>query len=253
MKTAVITGSASGIGGCVKVRLESTGYRVIGIDLKDADISADLATEEGRTTAVSQALKASDGSIDILVLAAGLGGHLDDGQLVAKVNYFGAVALLDGLKDALASTKGRCVVISSNSAQMGIDPESVIAKSLLDGKEDEAMGIIGELPAAVTYGISKHALARAMRRRAAEWGALGIQLNAIAPGQTETPLFRGAVEHPTIGQAVTSIPIPMMRVAAADEIAGVIEFMLSDAAAYMHGSVIYVDGGTDAQLRPDAF
>ena len=80
-----------------------------------------------------------------------------------------------------------------------------------------------------------------------------MRLNAIAPGQTETPLFRGAADHPQIGQAVSAIPIPQGRVAAADEIAGVIEFMLSDAAAYMQGSVLYVDGGTDAQLRPEAF
>lgn len=253
MKKAVISGSASGIGSCVKARLEKQGYDVIGIDLKDASVTADLSTTEGRSSAIRNALKELGGEIDILVLAAGLGGHLDDGQLVAKVNYYGAIELLDGFRDALAATKGRCVVISSNSAQMGTDPENPIITSLLDGSEADAMEAIGELPAAATYGASKHAVARAVRRRAAEWGAKGIRLNAIAPGQTETPLFRGAADHPTIGQAVTAIPIPMARVAAADELAGVIEFMLSDAAAYMHGSIIYVDGGTDAQLRPDAF
>ena len=252
-KTAIISGTASGIGACVKTRLENLGYRVIGIDLKDADIAADLSTNDGRTTATAQALELSGGSIDILVLAAGLGGHLEDGQLVARVNYYGAVTLLDGFRDALAKAKGRTVVISSNSAQMHMDPNNDLAKALLDGTEEEAMSVIGSNHGALTYAISKHALARAVRRRAAEWGQLGTRLNAIAPGMTETPMFRGAADHPEIGKSVEAIPIPQNRYASPDEIAGVIEFMLSDAAAYMQGSIVYVDGGTDAQLRPDAF
>ena len=253
MQTAVISGSASGIGACVKSRLEGQGYKVIGIDLKNADINADLSTPSGRASAIDDALKLSGGKIDRLVLAAGLGGHLDDGQLVAKVNYFGCITLLDGLKDALEAANGRVVVISSNSAQMRTDPNTPFVLAMLDGDEDKAMELIGDAHAALTYGTSKHAVARAVRRRAADWGKAGITLNAIAPGQTETPMFRGAADHPVIGKSVEAIPIPKTRVATPDEIAGVIEFMLSDAAEYMQGSIIYVDGGTDAQLRPDAF
>jgi len=221
--------------------------------LKGEAISADLSTAEGRSSAINQALKMSDGKIDRLVLAAGLGGHIEDGQLVAKVNYFGCVMLLDGFKDALKETNGRVVVISSNSAQMRTDPESDIVRCLLEGNEGQAMQYIGDAHGALTYGVSKHAVARAVRRRAAEWGQAGITLNAIAPGMTETPMFRGAADHPVIGKSVEAIPIPKTRVATPDEIAGVIEFMLSDAAEYMQGSILYVDGGTDAQLRPDAF
>ena len=253
MAKAVISGSASGIGACTRVRLEEQGYEVIGIDLKDAEVTADLSTTEGRQKAIDGALEQTGGEIDILVLAAGLGGHLEDGQLVARVNYYGAVTLLDGFKDAVAKQNGRVVVISSNSAQMHMDPNNDLAKALLDGTEEEAMEVIGGNHAALTYGVSKHALARAVRRRAAEWGAAGIRLNAIAPGMTETPMFRGAADHPEIGKSVDAIPIPQNRYADPDEIAGVIEFMLSDAADYMHGSIVYVDGGTDAQLRPDAF
>ena len=253
MKTAVITGAASGIGACVKARLENDGFNVIGIDLKGEEVSADLSTVEGRQSAIDQALEKSGGEIDVVVLAAGLGGHIDDGQLVARVNYYGAVNLLDGFKDALEKSSGRVVVISSNSAQMRTDPNSDIVTALLDGTEDEAIAAIGDAHGALTYGVSKHAVARAIRRRAADWGQAGIRLNAIAPGMTETPMFRGAADHPVIGKSVEAIPIPQKRYASPDEIAGVIEFMLSDAAAYMQGSIIYVDGGTDAQLRPDAF
>ncbi len=253
MGFAVVTGSASGIGACCAERLKAQGLEIIGIDLKNADIEADLSTQEGRQAAIDQALEMSGGKIDRLVLAAGLGGHIDNGQLVARVNYFGAVELLDGFKDALEETSGRVVIIASNSAQSRVQPKGDIVRSMLEGKEDQTMQYIGDAHGALVYANSKHALSRAMRRRAAEWGKAGITLNAIAPGMTETPMFRGAADHPQIGKSVEMIPIPKDRYADPDEIAGVIEFMLSDAADYMQGSVIYVDGGTDAQLRPDGF
>lgn len=253
MSVAVISGSASGIGAQVKARLEAQGFNIIGIDLKDADVCADLSTDAGRNEAIAKTLELSGGKIDRLVLAAGLGGHLENGQLVAKVNYFGAIRLLDGFKDALETAGGRCVVISSNSAQQRTDPEGALIRLLLEDDEDGAMAEIGDNHAAMTYASSKHAVARAVRRRAGPFGEAGITLNAIAPGQTETPMFRGAADHPLIGKSVEAIPIPKKRVATPNEISGVIEFMLSDTAEYMQGSVIYVDGGTDAFLRPDAF
>jgi len=253
MGIAVITGAASGIGACVKARLEAQGYDIIGIDLKDEAISADLSTPEGRQAAIAQTLDMCGGKIDRLVLAAGLGGHLEDGALVARVNYFGAVSLLDGFKDALAATKGRCVVIGSNSAQMRTDPKAPMVEAMLEGDEAKTVEIIGDFHAAMVYGHSKHAVTRAARRRAAEWGELGISINVIAPGPTETPMLDGVKEHPTISKSLDMIPIPQKRFGRPNEIADIIEFMLSDTADYMQGSVIYVDGGTDAQLRPDAF
>ena len=152
MGIAVITGAASGIGACVKARLKAQGYDIIGIDLKGEVISADLSTPEGRQTAIDEALKMSGGKIDRLVLAAGLGGHLENGALVARVNYFGAVSLLDGLKEALASTKGRCVVIGSNSSQMRTDPKAPMVEAMLEGDEAKTMEIIGDFHAAMVYG-----------------------------------------------------------------------------------------------------
>jgi len=253
MGIAVITGAASGIGACVKARLEAQGYEIIGIDLKGETISADLSTAEGRQSAVDETLKLCGGKIDRLVLAAGLGGHLENGALVARVNYFGAVALLDGFKDALTATKGRCVVIGSNSAQMRTDPEAPMVQAMLEGDEAKTVEIIGDFHAAMVYGHSKHAVTRAARRRAAEWGELGISINVIAPGPTETPMLDGVKEHPTISKSLDMIPIPQKRFGRPEEITDIIEFLLSDTADYMQGSVIYVDGGTDAQLRPDAF
>lgn len=253
MRYAVITGSASGIGAEVRTRLEAQGFDIIGIDLKNAEITADLSTEDGRAHAIKETLKLCGGKIDRLLLAAGLGGHLDDGALVARVNYFGALALLDGFKDALAAAGGQCVVIGSNSAQMRPVDDAPMVISMLEGDEVKTMEIIGDMHAAMVYAASKHALTRATRRRAGDWGTAGIRLNVIAPGPTETPMLQGVKDHPTISKSLDMIPIPQKRFATVEEIGGTIEFMFSDIAAHMHGSVIYVDGGSDAQVRPDRF
>lgn len=253
MTNYVITGSASGIGAQAAKIAQNRGEEIIGVDLHDTTIQVDLSTEQGRQSAVKEILVQTNSKIDKLVLGAGLGGHVEDGSKVAQVNYFGAVQLLDGLKDALAAAKGRCVVIGSNSAQMRIDPQHEIINALLANDEEKAMQVIGDMHGALVYGMSKHALSRAVRRRAAEFGQAGITLNAIAPGMTRTPLFEGTENHPQLKEAVNAIPIPKNRLASAGEIAGMIDFMLSPAADYMQGSVIYMDGGTDAQFRPDAF
>ncbi len=253
MSYAVITGSASGIGAEVRTRLEAQEFDVIGIDLKNTEVTADLSTKDGRDHAIKETLNLCGGKIDRLLLAAGLGGHLDDGALVARVNYFGTLALLDGFKDALAAAGGRCVVIGSNSAQMRPVDEAPMVLSMLEGDEAKTMNIIGDMHGAMVYAGSKHALTRAVRRRAADWGTAGIQLNVIAPGPTETPMLQGVKDHPTISKSLDMIPIPQKRFAKVQEIGGTIEFMFSDIAAHMHGSVIYVDGGSDAQVRPDKF
>lgn len=254
MGTAVITGSASGIGRAVRERLEAQGDRVIGIDLRDAEIEVDLATREGRQTAVAEARKQSGDAIDRLVLAAGLGGQVPDGVRVLTVNYFGTVDPLDGLRDAMEGRPGAAAVaVSSNSSQFGVDPEDAIVLALLDHDETRATSLIGAENGATGYRLSKHAVARAVRRRAGAWGAAGVRLNAIVPGQTDTPLYRAVCDDPAMGRFVDQIPIPLGRPAAAEEIAGVVAFMLSDAAAYVHGSIVWADGGTDAAIRPDAF
>jgi len=253
MSYAVITGAASGIGAEVRKRLTTQGFKTVGIDLKNTEVTADLSTPEGRQSAIKDTLEMCGGKIDRLLLAAGLGGHLDDGALVARVNYFGAVALLDGFKDALSASGGKCVAIGSNSAQMRPVDKAPMVEAMMEDDETKAMEVIGDMHAAMVYAGSKHALTRAVRRRAADWGAAGIQLNVIAPGPTETPMLQGVKDHPTISKSLDMIPIPQKRFAKAQEIGGVIEFMFSDTAAHMHGSVIYVDGGSDAQVRPDAF
>lgn len=89
MGNAVVTGSGSGIGAAIRVRLESEGFEVIGVDLKGAEIIADLSGREGRAAAVREVLERCDGRLDRLVTCAGLGSNVRPASRVASVNYFG--------------------------------------------------------------------------------------------------------------------------------------------------------------------
>jgi NAD(P)-dependent dehydrogenase (short-subunit alcohol dehydrogenase family) len=249
-----ITGAASGIGAAIRKRLEEGGASVVGVDLRGAEIDADLSGPEGRRKSVGAIRDWADGELDQLVLCAGLGTHIDDFAAIASVNYFGAVEVMDELRGDLAGRSGAAVVaVCSNSAQfMPVDDHPFVL-AMLDGDEARAREIIGKENGFLAYAGSKHALCRAVRRRASEYGEAGVRLNGICPGATQTPLLQGALEHPAFGPGVASLDIPLGHRAEPDDIAVVIDFLLGSGARYVHGSILYADGGTDATMRPDRF
>ena len=254
MGTALVTGSTGGIGAAVCARLEKQGDRVIGADVANAEIEADLSTPEGRQRVISEARAACDGQLDRMVLCAGLGSTVENLKLIASVNYFGAIELVDGLKDCLAGRPDAAVVvICSNSAQMGPFQEHPYVLALLEGDEARAHDLVEKENGFIAYGGSKHALSRAVRRRASEWGKAGVRLNGIAPGPTETNMIAETRKHPIYGKGFEMLEIPVGRLATPDEMAGIIAFLLSPAAAFIHGSILWADGGNDATIRPDGF
>jgi NAD(P)-dependent dehydrogenase (short-subunit alcohol dehydrogenase family) len=103
------------------------------------------------------------------------------------------------------------------------------------------------------YASSKLALARFVRRSAVrpEWAGKGIRLNAVAPGATLTPLLQGGLDDDRLGTAIRSLPIPLGEFGRADEIAAAVCFLLSEAASFCCGTILFADGGSDALLRPD--
>ena len=96
-----ISGSASGIGAATRARLERAGHAVVGIDLHNAEIIADLSTPQGRAAAVEAVLDRSQGHLDGLLTAAGVGPPFSAEKMVS-INWFGTEALLRGLRVAPA-------------------------------------------------------------------------------------------------------------------------------------------------------
>ena len=248
----MVTGSASGIGAAIRERIEAEGRDVIGVDLLDAEVHADLSTRDGRHAAIEHIGRISGHALDGLVVAAGIGGSTGrPSALVTKINYFGAVTLLDGLRPMLERGDApAAVAISSNSATAVPFDDLTLVELLLDGDEDDAAHVANALDGELVYAQSKLALARAVRRRAQRWGEVGVRLNAVAPGPVLTPLTEQALEHPVTGPLIRQYPIPLDRWGEKEEIAEAVWFLLA-VGTWCHGTVLFVDGGTDALLNPD--
>src|SRR5690349_1820495 len=170
--TTVVTGAASGLGAAVTARLRERGERVVTVDLHDADVTADLGTVAGREEALGRALDLADGPLAGLVPCAGLGPQVPDHALIASVNFFGAVAFLDGCLDALAAgSPSAAVAISSNSTTIDPTVHADLVFAFTRGDEEGARALASELPGNTVYASSKVAIARAVRTRVADWGA----------------------------------------------------------------------------------
>jgi NAD(P)-dependent dehydrogenase (short-subunit alcohol dehydrogenase family) len=256
-RTVVVTGSASGMGAATRARLEADGQRVIGIDQRDAEVVADLSVAEGRRRAIGEVGELAGGSLDGLVTWAGLSG-LDKytGALLVGVNYFGTVELMEGLRPLLAAgDRPAAVAVSSNATTCFPGPPMDVVERCLDGDEAGAKAAGDEAGSLGCYPASKIAVARWMRRQAPTdvWAGAGITLNAVAPGAIETPLLQASREDPVIGAFVDDFPVPVGRPGTADEVAAFVEFLLGRHARFICGSLLFIDGGTDALLRADAF
>lgn len=252
MRTFVITGSGSGLGAAIRTRLEADGDEVIGVDLSGQEIDADLATADGRSAAIGEVLERTEGAIDGLVVCAGLGPHVTPLSLLVSVNYYGAVEVLDQLLPALqGGERPAAVAISSNSIGMVPVNDPALIDAMLDGTESDAVALAAGFDGPSVYAHTKIALARAIRRRAQAWGEAGVRLNAVAPGPVNTPLLQGSLDDAVLGPLVDALPIPLDRRADPDDIAGTVRFLLGPDAGFVHGSVLFADGGTDALVRPN--
>ncbi|NLE82493.1 MAG: SDR family oxidoreductase [Rhodococcus sp.] len=255
MPTYAITGAASGIGAATRTRLLDAGHAVVGVDIHDVDVVADLSTPGGRDDAAKATTELAGGRLDGVICCAGLGplaGH--SGGKLAAVNYFGTVGFVEGIRSALEAAGAASVVVvssSSTTTQPGL-PEELVADCLA-GNETDAVTRADELTAIPTYPATKLALARWIRREAIrpEWIERGVRFNAIAPGMIDTPMTGGDDLDPDLAKALDFYPVPLGRRGRPEEIAALAEFLLGPGSTLMCGSVVFADGGTDAQLRQD--
>ncbi|MBO0843445.1 MAG: SDR family oxidoreductase [Nocardioides sp.] len=259
MGTYAVTGGASGMGAAVVERLRTAGHTVLVVDVAEtADIVADLASHAGRRSAVEKVLAATGGRLDGAVMAAGLGPAPGRSEAITQVNYLGVVELLDGWREALAASgNSRVVVFGSNSSTtVPLVPRRAV-RALLEGDVERALAtyrIFGRQGGpAFAYAASKIAVSRWVRRHATtpEWIGAGIRLNAIAPGAVLTPLLERQLADPKEAKQVRRFPVPAGGFGDAGQLADWVVFMLGPAAGFLVGSIVFVDGGTDALLRPD--
>lgn len=238
MKTAVVTGAARGIGLATTKQFLGQGWRVVMID-RDAPALSDAAaglehvgpvicdvSQPGQVHDMAAHVAQSCASVDALINNAGVAdfGPLGDTdfqrwRIVMETNLDGVFLMTQALRDGLCAARGAIVNIASISG---------LRASTLR----------------VAYGTSKAAVMHLTQQHAVELGEFGVRANCVCPGPVDTKLAL-AVHTPDI-RAAYHDAIPLNRYGTEDEIAAVITFLCSQAAAYVTGQVIAVDGGFQA-------
>jgi NAD(P)-dependent dehydrogenase (short-subunit alcohol dehydrogenase family) len=253
-RTYVITGTASGIAAATSRILKEAGNKVIGIDIKNADIEADLSTKQGRLEAAKKAIELSGGSIDAVIACAGLAHPI---AKTVSVNYFGVTEFLNALLPTLSkSTTARVAITSSMASLMPNSPE-LVAAMVADDEEKAvaiAQGLVdtGGGAEQLIYGSTKRALSRWIRRESIKpaWAGAGIPINAVGPGIVKTPMVADMIATP---EAVTGIlqmvPMPLHGFMEPEAVASLLIWLASAENTHTTGQTIYIDGGSDAVLR----
>ena len=244
-KTIVVTGASSGIGGEVVRLARFSGARVIGLDRNDPLITLDgfVKADLGDPASIDAAIAALPEKFDGLVNAAGVPGTAPR-ELVGRVNYLGLRHLTEGVVDRL---KPGASIVNFASVLGGEWQQRLAlhkALSTVDGfAQGEAWLAANPVPQATCYQYFKEALIVWTFARAQEWFLkFDLRMNCVAPGPVFTPILGDFVAM--LGEERVANDAPRMkRPGFGDEIAPPVTFLLSDAARWINGINLPIDGG----------
>ena len=244
-KTALITGGASGMGAACAREFASAGANVVIVDLNGPlakTVAAEIGAQEPVVGDVSdsafcnqavQTALARHGRLDILVNCAGI-IHRANAQGTSDENWRKVMAVnVDGVffmsRAAVAPMKkqGRGVIVNFGSIWGGVGAAGVVA-----------------------YCASKGAVHNLTRAMALDHVKDGIRINAVCPGEVNTPMLasgRATPPSPEDLKKLGETVVPMGRLADPVEIARVVVFLASDGASYMTGSMVTIDAGYTAR------
>ena len=237
-RTLLLTGASRGIGHATVKRFSSAGWRVITCSRHafpeecpweagpEDHIQVDLADPDSTSFAIAEIKRRLEqGHLHALVNNAAISPKADGGSRlgsiettldvwnhVFRVNFFAPIMLARGLMDELKATKGSVVNVTS------------IAGSRVHPF------------AGAAYATSKAALAALTREMAYDFGAVGIRVNAIAPGEIDT-----AILSPGTDKIVAQIPLH--RLGTPDEVAKIIYVLCTETSSYVNGAEIHINGG----------
>lgn len=254
-----VTGSALpaegkiGIGGAVRRGLEADGHEVISIDRRDADVIVDLSTEKGCAEAIAAIRERAPDGLDGIATIAAVAGTSGGRSALVNVNFFASIELVEGVRDLLRMRGGAATLCSSHTFVL-YHKEDVVDLYLTLDRERVLAGV--EKRGGMTvYASGKKALVLWMRQNVPAYAAEGIRLNAVVPGFTDTPMTvregRPEAEQAFFDEFKSSVPLGQ-RQGKPEEVAAAFRFLFSPEASFVNGITLFVDGGHDTTLRPDA-
>ena len=243
-KVAIVTGAASGIGEASARRLLREGAKVCLVDTNHAALDrlieeigcgnavaavADVSTDNGAASYLRATL-AAFGRVDLLHSNAGIIGEPGLIHEATSANF-----------DRVFAVNVRSMVLALGKVvpEMSKQGSGAIVVTA-------SVGGVRPSPSLGVYAASKLALVALVKTAALELGPLGIRINAIAPGLTDTPAFRATsrVESDLDQNAIfDKVVLPLRRIGSADEVAGLSTWLLGREAAYVTGGLYHVDGG----------
>ena len=217
--TAVISGAAGGIGSALISAFRDAGYHTIGVDCASAEGVTSLDVSD---TAAVTAFAANLETLDVLINAAGVLRLLQEYDpiefaRVVDINLTGTMRMTVACRAALAQVRGAIVNIASMHAIFGA-------------------------PLSPAYAASKAGVVQLTKSLAVAWAADGIRVNAIAPGWIETPMTIPARSDAARNRGILE-RTPLGRWGTPDDLVGPALFLASDAARFITGAVLPVDGG----------
>ena len=237
-RTAIVTGANTGIGQAIAVALAQSGAKVAAVGRSAMNETMELINDEDRVHPIRADLSDTANLAPLVDEAAEWGGGVD-----ILVNNAGIIRRNDALDfteddwDAVMDTNLKSAFFLSQAAARHMKPRGggriVNIASLLSFQ--------GGIRIA-SYTASKSGLAGLTRLLACEWAPLGINVNAVAPGYVVTNNTQALRDDPQRYQAILD-RIPAGRWAKPADIAGAVVYLASDAASYVHGIVLPVDGG----------
>ena len=237
-RALLLTGASRGIGHATVKRFSAAGWRVITCSRHpfpencpweagpEDHIQVDLADQEDTLDAIAEIKRRLEhGELHALVNNAAISPKAEGGKRLSsiettldvwdhvfRVNFFAPITLARGLVDELKAARGSVVNVTS-IAGSHVHPF-----------------------AGTAYATSKAALAALTREMAADFGPLGIRVNAIAPGEIDTPILSPGTEK-------IVREIPLHRLGTPDEVAKIIYVLCTDTSSYVNGAEIHINGG----------
>jgi 3-oxoacyl-[acyl-carrier protein] reductase len=240
VSVALVTGAGGSLGRAISVALAATGHEVVAVDLDGATAKETAAAVGGRAHECDVgdrdavlALAAETGPVDVLVNNAGISRPAPlveatpaDVMAVLGTNLLGTLWFVQAYAPGMSGRGGRIVNISSGAAR-------------------RHMPFLGIYPA------SKNAIESVTVQLAVELGPSGVRVNAVAPGTILTPAVAAMLDEDA--RAARRRTVPAGRLGTPEDIAAAVVFLASDAAGYVTGQVLYVDGGLTAgqSVRPE--